>query len=248
MLLEVCTGGYEDALAAYQGGADRIELNQALPLGGLTPSIPVLTMIRKTIPTLQVASMVRPRAGGFCYTDEEYKVMLAECNALLQAGSHGIVFGILKPDCTIDVERSKRIIDLIKTAKREVIFHRAFDNCTDLNTAMETLIALGVDRVLTSGGKATAWEGREMLCKLQKDYGTEIQILAGSGVNAGNIQKLAAYTGLQQFHSSCKAWREDPTTVQNVSYAIPGAPEDSLYDMVSVGKVRELKRLIESTK
>lgn len=248
MLLEVCTGGYEDALAAYQGGADRIELNQALPLGGLTPSIPVLTMIRETIPTLQIASMVRPRAGGFCYTDEEYKVMLAECNALLQAGSHGIVLGILKPDCTIDVERSKRIIDLIKTAKREVIFHRAFDNCTDLHTAMETLIALGVDRVLTSGGKATAWEGREILRKLQHSYGTEIQILAGSGINVGNIKALVAYTGLQQFHSSCKAWKEDPTTVQNVSYAIPGAPEDSLYDMVSVGKVRELKRLIESTK
>lgn len=244
MLLEVCTGGYEDALAAYQGGADRIELNQDLPLGGLTPSIPVLTMIRETMPTLQVASMVRPRAGGFCYTNEEYKIMLAECNALLQAGSHGIVFGILNPDCTIDVERSKRIIDLIKTAKREVIFHRAFDNCKDLNAAMENLIALGVDRVLTSGGKATAWEGREVLCKLQKEYGSKIQILAGSGVNADNLLDLAAYTGLQQFHSSCKGWVEDPTTVQNVPYAIPGAPEDSMYDMVAVGKVRELKQLL----
>ncbi|MCQ2548623.1 MAG: copper homeostasis protein CutC [Lachnospiraceae bacterium] len=244
MLLEVCTGGYEDALAAYQGRADRIELNQALPLGGLSPSILVLTMIRETIPTLQVASMVRPRAGGFCYSEEEYKVMLAECNALLRAGSHGIVFGILNSDCTINVERSKRIIDLIKTGGREVIFHRAFDNCKDLNTAMETLIALGVDRVLTSGGKSTAWEGKEMLCKLQKDYGAKIQILAGSGVNAGNIKALVDYTGLQQFHSSCKAWKEDPTTVQNVSYAIPGAPEDFMYDMVAIEKVRELKQLL----
>ena len=132
----------------------------------------------------------------------------------------------------------------------EAVFHRAFDCSKDPFAAMERLIAMGVTRVLTSGLKPKAAEGREMLKKLQADYGKDIQILAGSGVNADNAAELMEYTGLHQVHSSCKAWETDPTTVQNgISYSIADGEHTFEYDVVSSELVQKLvSRVREGTR
>lgn len=240
-MLEVCCGSYYDALQAYAGGAKRIELNSALHLGGLTPSIPALDMVKRECEGMKVICMVRPRGAGFCYSDEDFRVMEEECRILLAHGSDGIAFGCLNADATLNMEQNRRLIALIHVNGREAVFHRAFDCSRDAFSTIETLIAMGVDRVLTSGLKPTAIEGSSLIGELQRRYGSHIQILAGSGINASNAAKLMAETGISQVHSSCKSWMQDKTTiVGDVSYSYAASPNEACYDVVSSEKVREI--------
>lgn len=242
VVVEICCGSYYDAKQAALGGAGRIELNGALMLGGLTPTETTVRMVKEEL-ELEVVAMVRPRGAGFCYLEEEFAVMEQECRAVLRAGADGAAFGCLKEDGSLDQERSKRILDIIKGMGRVAVFHRAFDCAKDPFGTVEGLIRLGVDRVLTSGQKPTAVEGRDLIRQLQRLYGDRIQILAGSGVNTGNMRELAEYTGIRQVHSSCRAWREDPTTVRNkVSYSIASGDRSMSYDIVSRELVAELVR------
>ena len=242
-IIEICAGGYGDCLSAALGGAERVELNAALSVGGLTPTVAVLKRVKQDT-DLKVICMVRPRAGGFCYTEQEKMLMFEEAELLLSHGADGLAFGFLNEDGSIDKDSTGRMIDLIRARKKEAVFHRAFDVCSDAYGAMELLISLGADRVLTSGQQAKAVEGRELLRQLQAAYGSRIQILAGSGVNETNAKELMEYTGISQVHSSCKDYREDATTVgKKVSYAYLPAPYERCYDVVSAEKVR---RLIDS--
>lgn len=237
---EICCGSYYDAKQAALGGAERIELNSALMLGGLTPTEAVLRMVKEEF-SLKVIAMVRPRGAGFCYSDEEFRVMEQECRCLLECGADGIAFGCLKEDASLDEYKNRRLLELIKNMGREAVFHRAFDCAAEPFGMIEQLIGMGTDRILTSGLKPKAMEGREMIRRLQTDYGSEIQILAGSGVNARNASELMEYTGISQVHSSCKVWKEDPTTVKNgVSYSIVSGEQALCYDAVSLEQVEEL--------
>lgn len=247
-ITEICCGSYEDAKQAALGGAERIELNSALMLGGLTPTETTLHMVKEDFPSLKVVAMVRPRGAGFCYSKEEFRVMLRECESMLRCGADGIAFGCLREDASLDGERNRELTALIKGMGKEAVFHRAFDCSRDPFGTMEQLIAMGADRVLTSGLKPKAVEGREMLKRLQRDYGKEIQILAGSGVNADNAPELMEYTGIRQVHSSCKAWETDPTTVQNgISYSIADGEHMFCYDVVSAELVRKLVNRISGS-
>lgn len=239
-LAEICCGSYYDAKQAALGGAERIELNSGLMLGGLTPTEATLSMVKAELP-VKVVAMVRPRGAGFCYLEDEFQVMEQECRGLLQAGADGIAFGCLTEDGRLDERKNRRLLDLIKGMGREAVFHRAFDCTAEPFAAMEQLIAMGVDRVLTSGQQPKAAEGRDMIRRLQKEYGTQIQLLAGSGVNAQNAAELMEYTGISQVHSSCKAWNVDPTTVRNgVSYSIAAGSQAMCYDVVSAELVKAL--------
>lgn len=239
-IIEICTGSYEDCLNAALGGADRVELNSALSVGGLTPGIATLKRVkRETEP--DVICMVRPRAAGFCYCEKEKEMMFEEAKLLLKHGADGIAFGFLKEDGSIDAESTARMIELIHRKKKEAVFHRAFDVCKDAYAAMEILISLGADRVLTSGQQAKAVEGKILLKRLQEAYGSRIQILAGSGVNDRNARELMEYTGIYQIHSSCKEYRKDATTAgESFSYAYLPAPYEQCYDVVSQEAVRRL--------
>ncbi len=239
-LAEICCGSYYDAKQAALGGAERIELNSALMLGGLTPTETTLSMVKAEFP-IKVVAMVRPRGAGFCYLEDEFQVMEQECRRLLACGADGIAFGCLTEEGLLDEPKIRRLLELIKGMGREAVFHRAFDCTRDPFAAMEQLIAMGVDRVLTSGLQPKAMEGRDVIRDLQKRYGNEIQILAGSGVNAQNALELMEYTGISQVHSSCKAWNTDPTTVKNgVSYSIASGSQAMCYDVVSADLVRTL--------
>lgn len=228
--IEVCAGSYEDCLAAAQGGAQRVELNSALALGGLTPSCAVLKKVKNDT-DLEVIAMVRPRPAGFHYSESEAEVMMEEAAALLEAGADGLAFGFLQEDGSVDEVNTKAMIDLIHGAGKTAVFHRAVDVTPDLDAAMETLIRLGADRVLTSGQQPKAPQGAACIARLQKQYGDAIEILPGSGVNAENAARLLQETGVSQLHSSCRAYVTDPTTAgASVSYAYLPAPHEMDYD------------------
>lgn len=244
-MIEVCCGSYEDALASYKGGAKRIELNSALYLGGLTPTLASLILVKKHT-DLKVITMVRPRGAGFCYTEAEFETMKVDARLMMENGADGIAFGCLTKEGEIDVEQTKKIIDIIKEYNGEVVFHRAFDCVKDADKAMETLIDLHVDRVLTSGLKPKAMEGKALIKDLQTKYGSQIEILAGSGMNASNAKEMMDDTGIYQVHSSCKDWVNDPTTqTHEVSYAYAPSPHENDYDVVSKELV---EKIVESIK
>ena len=178
---------------------------------------------------------------GNVYTDEEFETMLCDTRLMMENGADGIAFGCLTKDGEIDVVQTKQIIDIIKEYNGEVVFHRAFDCVKNADEAMETLISLHVDRVLTSGLKAKAMDGIDMIAHLQEKYGDKIQILAGSGMNASNALEMMEKTGIWQVHSSCKSWRNDPTTSGvDVNYCYAAAPHENDYDVVSEELVRKI--------
>lgn len=239
-MLEICCGSYYDAVQAASGGARRIELNSGLYLGGLTPSLGTLELVKENL-NVKVIAMSRPRGGGFCYCKEDFEVMERDTKLLAKHGADGIAFGCLNRDAAINRSQNERLISIIHDYGKEAVFHRAFDCTADPYESMEILIGMGVDRVLTSGQKPKAPEGAMLLKELQDRYGDRIEILAGSGINASNARQLMDRTGLSQVHSSCKDWEKDPTTIANgVSYAFAPAPNEMAYDVVSAGLVRTL--------
>lgn len=239
-MIEICCGSYEDALNAFHGGAKRIELNSALHLGGLTPSISSLKLTKENT-DLKVICMVRPRGAGFCYNEIEFKQMMLEAKDLLENGADGLAFGFLLKNHDIDVEKTKEMVALIKSYDKEAVFHRAYDCVNDPYTSIETLIDLGIDRLLTSGLQAKAMDGKELIKELQVKYGDKIELLAGSGMNASNAKEMIDYTKINQVHSSCKDWCNDPTTSGDfVNYCYGPTGHENDYDMVSCDLVKKI--------
>lgn len=244
-IIEVCAGSYYDCVQAQAGGASRVELNSALHLGGLTPSVASLVLTKQHT-SLKVITMVRPRGAGFHYHQEDFQTMLLDVDSMLQNGADGIAFGCLDEHGNVDVAQTKAIIDKIKAKGKEVVFHRAFDCVSDPYQAIETLIELGVDRILTSGLQAKAMQGKELIKELQIKYGDRIELLAGSGMNASNALEMMEYTGISQVHSSCKDWLLDPTTtMNNVSYSYGEGQHQNDYDVVDKELVVKLINSIQ---
>lgn len=246
-MIEICCGSYEDALAAYKGGAKQIELNSALSLGGLTPSLATLQLVKENT-DLKVICMIRPRGGGFCYSSADFDVMLKDCQLFLDYGADGIAFGFLNADKSIDLKRTKQFVNLIHLKNKEAIFHRAIDVCINYEESIEQLIHLGVNRILTSGQKNKATDAIEILTHIQKKFGNQIEFLIGSGINPKNVKHLINSTHIYNIHSSCKEWKIDDTTSHNdVNYSIPFAESINAYDIVSSNKVRELIQAVHSS-
>ena len=244
-IVEICTGSFEDVKNAQAGGADRVELNSGLFLGGLTPSRATMRRVAAEL-SIPAVAMVRPRGAGFCYTADETAVMLADARLLLENGAAGIAFGFLTPDRRVDEDRTGEMTALIHELGGGAVFHRAFDCTVDPHAAIEALIRLGVDRVLTSGLADKAPDGVALLRELQRQYGGEIQLLAGSGVNAGNARQLMEETGICQLHSSCRHWFADPTTHGGqVSYGYGPDPYGDCYDGVSQENVRNFVQAVK---
>ena len=202
VLLELCVDSVTDAIAAERGGTDRVELNAAYALDGLTPSLGALVEARAHV-RLPIIAMLRPRPGGFCYDDAEFRVMQRDADLLLKHGADGLAFGILRPDRTIDADRCRAIVR--QCGPRDAVFHRAFDEVPDPLRALEELIDLGFRRVLTSGQQPTATAGTELLHKLSECAAGRIEILPGGGVRPANVQDLVARTGCTQVHTSLRA-------------------------------------------
>ncbi len=246
-IVEICCGSYYDAKQATLGGAKRIELNSALFLGGLTPGLATLDLVKQNL-EVQVIAMVRPRGAGFCYSEEDFEVMKQECELLLQHGADGIAFGCLKEDWTLDQEKNKILMEIINKYQGEAVFHRAFDCTKKPFEAMEELVKMGVDRLLTSGQKPKALDGAPLIKTLHQEFGKKLTILAGSGVNAGNAVSLMEMTGIHQVHSSGKDWLEDTTTrMGSVSFSYAPKPFENYYEVVSRNLVEKLIKSVQES-
>ena len=217
-LFEVCCGSVEDALNACQNGADRIEYNSALPLGGLTPEYGGLKTVLSLV-DIPVIAMVRSRGDGFCYSDQEFEEMVTSAKWILDLPVAGIAFGMLKNDGTIDNEHTRFMVELCHAMGKQFVFHRAIEDTPDIDQAMRTLIDLKVDRVLTSGGYPDVGSGCAKLIQMQKDYGATIEILAGCGLTIDNVDKLLD-GGIMQVHGTCKKIIHDPSSPHTSGYPI----------------------------
>ncbi|MCR9294961.1 MAG: copper homeostasis protein CutC [bacterium] len=209
--LEVCVDRMDHALAAAGAGATRIEYNQALDLGGLTPSPSACQMLVRECP-VPIVAMLRPHAYNFMYSPREQACILRECEALLDTGVQGIVFGSLLPSGQLDLAFLAKVVDVCQD--REVVLHRAFDAIPDQPAALPALIELGVRRILTSGGAASAMDGSERLRRLHQMAGQKLEILPGGGVTADCLPKLLEATGCRQFHGSFRCGSEEPNLSQ----------------------------------
>ena len=207
VLLEVAVATVDDARVAHAERADRLELCSALELGGLTPSVGLLEeVVGATL--LPVVVMIRPRAGAFIYSDGEFTTMLRDVDAAFEHGAAGVVFGILKSGGGIDVERTKVMVERV-AGRGDAVFHRAFDVLGDQMAGLDRLMELGLTRVLTSGGQATAIEGADTIQQLVERSAGRIDVLAGAGVTPWNVTRLVQKTGVGQVHGTFSEKRED---------------------------------------
>lgn len=232
--IEVCVDSVESALAADAGGADRLELNAGLELGGLTPSLGLVAEVLAATP-LPVIAMVRPRAGDFVYSPAERRILLRDAEALLAAGVAGLAFGILTPTGHIDRDSCLAITDLI--GSREAVFHRAFDVTPNLEQALEHLVELGICRVLTSGGAETAPQGAARLAGLVRQSAGRIEILPGGGIRASNARPLLDATGCRQIHGTFRPPGAGGTTASGLdAFRMPPAASTSAEEVRAVRK------------
>ena len=197
LIFEVCVDSAEGAVAAEDGGARRIELCSDLLEGGLTPSHGTIRVARERL-RIGIMAMVRPRGGDFCYSDTEFAVMREDLLAARALGVSGVVFGILHPDGTIDRQRTAELTALARPLP--VTFHRAFDVTRDPFEALETLIDLGVERVLTSGQEPSALEGLDLIVELVRRSAGRIVVMPGGGITARNVARIAAVSGASELH------------------------------------------------
>lgn len=208
--IEVCCGSVDDCILAQQQNADRIELNSALELGGLTPSLAEFQLAKKKV-TLPIICMIRPRTAGFNYSENQFETMLMDAKIFLENGADGIVFGFLNQDNTIDISRTKKMVSLAHQYQKEAVFHKAFDQCADLDQALEDCIACGIDRILTSGGAVYPHilQGAGKLRKWNEEKSDKIELLPGGGVRKENIKELLEISKAVQVHMTAKQSFDD---------------------------------------
>ena len=199
-VLEICSSGLDAIAAAGYSGVSRIELCSSLETGGLTPPLSLMEKVCSGV-TIPVHVMIRPRSGDFLYSGEEFNLMMTDVRHARKAGASGVVFGILKSDGTIDRERCLELKALAEPMK--ITFHRAFDMTAEPFFALEEIIAIGCETLLTSGQHQTAEDGLELIRELVKRAASRIQIMAGSGVNSSNVALLYE-AGVRAFHFSAR--------------------------------------------
>ncbi|MDQ2667800.1 MAG: copper homeostasis protein CutC [Gemmatimonadota bacterium] len=242
VVIEACVDSIDSAIEAQLGGADRVELCGELLQGGVTASAGLIGGVCERI-TIPVFALVRPRAGDFLYDDDELDVMLRDIEIIRSLNVEGIVIGALTRDGDIDIGTMYTLI--AAAGDMNVTFHRAFDFVKDQRVALEALIELGVDRVLTSGGAATALEGATMVAELVEQGGADITILAGGSINAANVAEVVFATGVTEVHVRAAARVKSEMTYQpsNVSLARAAAPRD--YERMST-RAEEMRRVVSA--
>lgn len=243
-LLEVAIASVEDAEAAEAGGADRLELNGALSLGGLTPSLGALIEVRRAT-RLPLLAMLRPRPGAFCYSPAEYRVLVRDLDLLLSHGADGIVFGILNEDATVDRIRCRDVVR--QAAHHPVVFHRAFDLTPEATHALEILIDLGICRVMTSGQQRSALAGARAIASLVRLAAGRIEILPAGGINSDNVVELLEQTCCAQVHGGLRGSGRDPSGLgrPEIDFSTRPLPPD-LYERTDGALVRRLRHAIDT--
>jgi copper homeostasis protein len=200
-LFEACVETTESAAAAQKGGADRIELCVNLDVGGTTPPKSMIAETRRLL-SIPIHVLIRPREGDFCYSNEEFELMKSGVLYVKETGMDGIVVGILNHDRTIDVERTRILTELARPMG--VTFHRAFDETPDPRRALQDIINIGVERLLTSGQKPAAREGLDLIRELVQRSGDRLIVMPGGGVKGNNARGIIDMTGVREIHASLR--------------------------------------------
>jgi len=239
--IEVCVSSVESALNAQMGGASRVELCSNLPEGGTTPSAGTLLAVRgKLICEMNV--LIRPRGGDFLYSSSELETIMNDIAFAKRTGADGIVFGFLTEDGKIDVTLLKEMITMARPLT--VTFHRAFDMCDDPFEALEKLIKLRVDRILTSGQKQIAVEGSDLLKQLVQKAANRIIIMPGGGVRANNLENLIQQTGAREYHVSSQFKMPSKMKFQRSDLKMGSLLEMNEYEKVLVNQ-NGVKEMVE---
>ena len=231
----MCVDSVESAIAAEEGGASRLELCADLEHGGTTPSAGMVRVVREHV-RIPIVVMIRPRPGDFCYSDFEMEVMIRDAEEMKSFGADGLAFGVLTPESKIDVARSRV---LISTARPMFLtFHRAFEECNDRFEALDQLKMLGVDRVLTSGGRRMIDDGVPEIAALVKKSEGLIEIMAGGGVTFENVTQIVSKTKVKEIHVL--------SAVSSENRRLPSTTNlfDTALKVVNVSKVRRMASLL----
>jgi copper homeostasis protein len=242
IIIEACVDAIDAAVEAKRGGAGRLELCGELLQGGVTPSAGLIGAVRERV-KIPLFVLIRPRTGDFLYSADERDVMLRDIALAKSLGADGVVIGALTANGDVDIETTRALIDAARPMK--VTFHRAFDFARDQVAALDALLALGVDRVLTSGGAASALEGAAALKALVGRAGDTMTILAGGSITASNVAEIVRASGVREVHLRAAVRVESAMAHRRsgVSLARPQAPND--YERV-VASANEIRRVTEA--
>ena len=238
VLVEVCVDSVASAIAAERGGARRVELCSGLMEGGTTPSAGLIEMTRAAV-KLDLAVMIRPRGGDFCYDEVEFEIMRHDVALAKRLGANAVVFGILDINGNVDVARTQLLTD--EARPLSVTFHRALDMTADMLSALDDVAAAGADRVLTSGGEPTSVQGAEMIRQLVQRAQGKIVIMPGSGIKPENARRLVEHTGVTEIHVGLRSSLPSPMLHRNPRIAM-GSVEGREYQrfVVLEEEVRKL--------
>ncbi len=241
LVIEVCVDSVESALAAEQGGADRVELCDNLLEGGTTPSSGMIAVAREHL-SIALNVIIRPRGGDFCYSELEFEVMQRDIMQAKASGVNGVVLGILTADAAVDTVRTRELVALARPL--DVTFHRAFDMTHDPYQALDALIALGVDRVLTSGQEASALDGLDLIADLVRRAGDRIIVMPGGGV-ARHIGKIVARGGVREVHVTGTVAVDSTMRYRNqrVSMGTPLRSPEFARRVTDPAKISDLRRI-----
>lgn len=240
--IEIATSDFLTTQSAVEGGADRIELCANLAEGGTTPSYGHIKKCREAFNVL-IYPIIRPRGGDFLFNAEEFDIMLQDVKMCKQLGCDGVVIGLLNRDGSIDKKRSSQLIEAAYPLG--VTFHRAFDRCRDPFVAMEELVEIGCERILTSGQKPAAPDAAALIAELNKVAGERIIIMPGSGVRKENIRQLAEQTGCVEFHSSLRGKTQSSMDFIHPSFA--GSEESYLNNSINPRDVTDFRNALLSS-
>lgn len=240
---EICTNSVESCIAAQQGGANRVELCAGIPEGGTTPSYGEIATAREVLTHTKLHVIIRPRGGDFLYSPVEIKTMLKDIEIARQLGVDGVVFGCLTADGEVDMSVMQELMAASKGLS--VTFHRAFDVCRDARKALEQIIDLGCNRILTSGQQANAEAGIPLLKELQQQAAGRIILLAGCGVNEGNIRRIAEETGIGEFHFSARESIKSGMEYKNEAVSMGGTVHINEYER-NVTTAERVKKTIHA--
>ena len=221
VLVEVCVDSVASALAAERGGAGRVELCSNLLEGGVTPSAGLIAAVRSRI-SIGLQVMIRPRAGDFCYAEEEIDIMRRDIAVAKDLGADGVVLGLLNPEGNVDIDRTCHLVELARPM--EVTFHRAFDMAADLLQALEDVCAAGADRLLTSGGEPTCLQGTSMIARLFTAARGRIAIMPGGGIGYEDAASIIESTGVREIHVGLSSSVRSPMLYRNPRISMGKAP------------------------
>jgi copper homeostasis protein len=207
ILFEACVETVDQAVSAEEGGADRIELCSRLDVGGVTPDFESIRETRNRL-KIPVHVLVRPRAGDFCYSPKEFEEMLNDTGRMKEIGIDGVVLGVLNSDRSVDMRRTAALVGAARPMS--ITFHRAFDETPEPIRALEDIISLGIERLLTSGQKPAAKEGIDLIKDLVIVGDGRVCVMAGGGVSEKNVLEIIRRTGVREVHGSLRGGHEDP--------------------------------------